>query len=104
MRSEPGAETHQRSEEVAPEPDELTSQQIEQEVSEFLALIVKAPVPLDQDLFATGLVPSIVAMELVVHLEVRYRIAITGANLKLDNFRTVERITALVRQLRERRS
>lgn len=101
MSSDQGTEIDERSDEAAPEPDELTSEQIGQEVSQFLARIVKAPVPLDQDLFATGLVPSIVAMELVVHLEVSYGIAITGVNLRLDNFRTVERIIALVRELRE---
>ncbi len=40
-------------------------------------------------------------MELIVHLEATYGIAITGPDLKLANFRTVERISALVQRLRE---
>lgn len=39
------------------------------------------------------------AMELVVHLEQRYGVAILGEDLKLDNFRTVERMTSLVLRL-----
>ena len=90
MSSEPGIEIEQ-----------LSTEQIEEQVAEFLRGIVKAPVPVDEDLFATGLVASIVAMQLVVHLETRYGIAITGSNLRLDNFRTVQLITALVQQLQE---
>jgi methoxymalonate biosynthesis acyl carrier protein len=45
------------------------------------------------------LVSSIFAMELVVHLESSYGIAILGGDLKLDNFRTVQRMTALVLRL-----
>lgn len=54
----------------------------------------------DQELFASGLVSSMFAMELIVHLEKNYDIAITGPNLKLDNFRTVDRMTELVLRLR----
>ena len=52
-----------------------------------------------QDLFAAGLVSSMFAMELVVHLESSYQIAILGGDLKLDNFRTVTRMTELVLRL-----
>ncbi|WP_181777167.1 acyl carrier protein [Amycolatopsis pittospori] len=54
----------------------------------------------DQELFASGLVSSMFAMELIVHLEKNYDIAITGPDLKLDNFRTVDRMTELVLRLR----
>ena len=64
-----------------------------------LARRLKTTVPTDQDLFASGLVTSMFAMELVVHLEGTYGIAILGGDLKLDNFRTVERMTTLVTRL-----
>jgi methoxymalonate biosynthesis acyl carrier protein len=72
---------------------------IEREIQSFVADRTKTVVPVDQDLFATGLVSSMFAMELVVHLEETYAIAIIGGDLKLDNFRTVERMTALVTRL-----
>ena len=53
-----------------------------------------------QDLFASGLVSSMFAMQLVVHLESAYGIAIIGPELKLDNFRTVQAMANLVLRLR----
>jgi methoxymalonate biosynthesis acyl carrier protein len=40
------------------------------------------------------------AMQLVVHLEEAYDIAIIGPELKLDHFRTVNAMTQLVMRLR----
>ncbi len=74
---------------------------IEQEIQSFLADRTKITVPVDQDLFASGLVSSMFAMELVVHLERTYSIAVIGSDLKLDNFRTIERMTALVSRLQD---
>jgi methoxymalonate biosynthesis acyl carrier protein len=79
--------------------DESTNE-IEREIQGFLADRTKTVVPVDRDLFASGLVSSLFAMELIVHLEETYAIAIVGADLKLDNFRTVERMIALVTRLR----
>jgi len=41
------------------------------------------------------------AMELVVHLESAFGLTIGGPDLKLDHFRTVTAMTALVLRLRE---
>jgi methoxymalonate biosynthesis acyl carrier protein len=51
------------------------------------------------DLFRSGAVSSLFAMELVVHLEKTFGITITGSDLVLDNFRTVDAMTALVERL-----
>jgi methoxymalonate biosynthesis acyl carrier protein len=72
---------------------------IEDELLSFLTERIKTEVTPDQDLFKMGLVSSMFAMELVVHLEERYDIAIIGPELKLDNFRTVQAMTALVLRL-----
>jgi methoxymalonate biosynthesis acyl carrier protein len=74
---------------------------IVEDVQAFLRARTKALVPVDQDLFASGLVSSIFAMELVVHLEQTYSVAIVGADLKLDNFRTIKDMTVLVQRLRD---
>jgi methoxymalonate biosynthesis acyl carrier protein len=78
----------------------ITAEAIEQALLSFLAQCVKSPVAPDQDLFKTGLVSSMFAMQLVVHLEESYDIAIVGPELKLDNFRTVQAMTSLVLRLR----
>lgn len=66
----------------------------------FLTDRIKTEVAPDQDLFKSGLVSSMFAMQLVVYLEETYDIAIIGPELKLDNFRTVQAMTALVLRLR----
>ncbi|TDV47971.1 acyl carrier protein [Actinophytocola oryzae] len=70
-------------------------------IAEFLRTRLGQDVPPDKDLFADGLVSSMFAMELVVHLESTFDIAITGSDLKMRNFRTIESMTALVIRLRE---
>ena len=77
-----------------------TAEAIEKALLSFLTERVKAGVEPDQDLFASGLVSSMFAMQLVVHLEEAYDIAIIGPELKLDNFRTVQAMTSLVLRLR----
>lgn len=77
-----------------------TTEAVEAALLSFLTERVKAEVAPDQDLFASGLVSSMFAMQLVVHLEETYDIAIIGPELKLDNFRTVQAMTGLVLRLR----
>jgi methoxymalonate biosynthesis acyl carrier protein len=79
----------------------VTAEAVEDALRAFLAERVKTEVALDQDLFATGIVSSMFAMQLVVHLEESYDIAIIGPELKLDNFRTVQAMTRLVLRLRD---
>jgi methoxymalonate biosynthesis acyl carrier protein len=81
--------------------DQLTPDAIEKDLLEFLETRTKTTVPPTQDLFSSGLVSSMFAMELVVYLEQNFQVAIVGADLKMDNFRTVERMTGLVLRLRE---
>jgi methoxymalonate biosynthesis acyl carrier protein len=78
----------------------LSAEDIEVALKGFLADKVQADVDSDQDLFGSGLVSSMFAMQLVVELESTYDIAIIGPELKLDNFRTVRAMTDLVLRLR----
>lgn len=78
----------------------ITAEEIERELARFVSDRVKAEVPADQDLFASGLVSSLFAMELVVHLEKTFSIQILGDDLKRDNFRTIQTMSALVLRLR----
>jgi methoxymalonate biosynthesis acyl carrier protein len=79
----------------------VTAGAVERALTGFLAGRAGAPVEPDQDLFASGLVSSMFAMQLVVHLEESYGIAIVGPELKLDNFRTVQAMARLVMRLRD---
>lgn len=80
--------------------DQITAESVEQALIGFIAERVRDTVAPDQDLFSTGLVSSMFAMQLVVHLEEAYDIAIVGPELKLDNFRTARAMTELVLRLR----
>ncbi|ACY13743.1 acyl carrier protein [Haliangium ochraceum] len=51
---------------------------------------------LDDDIFAMGFVSSLFAMQLVMFVEKEFRIKLDNKELDLDNFRTVERMAALV--------
>lgn len=77
-----------------------TAETIESALTSFLAEKINTSVDTDLDLFASGLVSSMFAMQLVVHLEESYDIAVVGPELKLDNFRTVQAMARLVIRLR----
>lgn len=79
-------------------PSEAT---VEKELLDFLQTRTKTVWQQDTDLFASGGLSSLFAMELVVHLEKTYGISVRGADLRLDNFRTVTGMVALVRRLRK---
>jgi methoxymalonate biosynthesis acyl carrier protein len=79
----------------------VTAEAIEKALLSFLEQRVKTTVEPDQDLFKSGLVSSMFAMQLVVRLEELYDIAIIGPELTLDNFRTVQAMTGLVLRLRD---
>jgi methoxymalonate biosynthesis acyl carrier protein len=66
---------------------------------EFLEKRTRQAVALDLDLFGSGLVSSLFALELLVHLEGSFGITVGGPDLTLDNFRTVHAMTALVQRL-----
>jgi acyl carrier protein len=51
------------------------------------------------DIFALGFVNSLFAMELVVFLEKAFEVTIPNDELRIDNFRTVEVMEALIRRL-----
>jgi methoxymalonate biosynthesis acyl carrier protein len=78
----------------------VMAEEVGLDVAGFVSRRVGTEIPVDRDLFASGLVSSLFAMELVVHLEKTFSITIHGADLKRDNFRTVDAMTALVLRLR----
>ncbi|MEU3232445.1 acyl carrier protein [Nocardiopsis alba] len=77
----------------------LSRESVRDDLIGHLSSTLKTTVSADQDLFADGLVSSLSAMQLVVHLEQTYRIEITGRDLRMDSFRTVDAMVALVLRL-----
>lgn len=53
-----------------------------------------------QDVFASGFVNSMVAMQLVLFVEKRFGITVAEEDLDLDNFRSVDAIAGLVNRKR----
>ncbi|MYU55616.1 MULTISPECIES: acyl carrier protein [Streptomyces] len=74
---------------------------VEKQLIAFLAERTGAEPAPEQDLFDAGLVSSMFAMQLVVHLEDEYDIEIVGPELSMDNFRSVRAMSALVLRLRD---
>ncbi|MFF5974542.1 acyl carrier protein [Streptomyces sp. NPDC012769] len=83
--------------------DTATAQQdavIRETLTAFLEQRTKTAVAADVDLFSTGLVTSLFAMELLVHVEQSFGVQVGGSDLTLDNFRSVDAMTALVLRLK----
>lgn len=74
---------------------------ITEDLTAYLRERTRADVTSDQDVFASGLISSMAAMELVLHLEQTYAVVIAGADLQRDNFRTADAMAALVCRLRK---
>jgi methoxymalonate biosynthesis acyl carrier protein len=81
-----------------------TDETVARDLTAFLTDRARTTVAADTDLFGSGLVSSLFALELVVHLERTFGVEVTGPELTIDNFRTVEAMTALVARLRAGRS
>lgn len=78
-----------------------TEDSVEKDLTAFLLQRTGAQPDPEDDLFAAGMISSMFAMELVVHLEDEYDIEIVGAELNRNNFRSIHAMTALVLRLRE---
>jgi methoxymalonate biosynthesis acyl carrier protein len=50
----------------------------------------------DEDIFASGYVNSMFAMQLVQFVESTFGVAVESEDLDIDNFRTIDAIAALV--------
>ncbi|WP_420126111.1 acyl carrier protein [Longimicrobium sp.] len=70
---------------------------IKQQVREFVSKFVRGHALGDgEDIFATGFVNSMFAMQLVNFVESTFGIAVESDDLDIDNFRSIDAISALV--------
>jgi methoxymalonate biosynthesis acyl carrier protein len=69
------------------------------EITRFLVEQTMTRPEADQDLFATGVANSMLAMQLVVFIEQAFAVTVAGPDLQLCNFRTVKSMATLVGRL-----
>jgi acyl carrier protein len=75
----------------------MNEEQISQQVREFVSRFVKGHELGDEDdIFATGYVNSMFAMQLVQFVESTFGITVESDDLEIDNFRSIGAIAALV--------
>jgi methoxymalonate biosynthesis acyl carrier protein len=79
--------------------DAPVDEAVRAELTRFLAERTRRNWDLDTDLFGAGGLSSLFAMQIVTHLETAYDIAVRGGDLRLDNFRTIRAMCALVARL-----
>jgi methoxymalonate biosynthesis acyl carrier protein len=80
----------------------ITPEKICSDLQEFLTKKIGAAPEVEKDLFSSGLITSLFALELVTYIEKTYDIEINGVDLKLNNFRTINAMIDLVRRIRAR--
>ena len=67
---------------------------------EYLSGVAGQAVAADDDVFELGLINSLRALEIVMHVEQTYGIEVTVEDLDLSNFRTATRLAEFVRTKR----
>jgi len=77
----------------------MTNDEIKARVREFVSRFFRGHDLQDnEDLFATGYVNSMFAMQLVQFVESDFGLTVESEDLELDNFRSLDAITALVQR------
>lgn len=77
----------------------MTTDSTKARLREFLARFLRNHDLSDNDdIFALGLVHSLLAMQLVAFVEKDFGITVEDEDLELDNFRTINAMVALVRR------
>lgn len=75
----------------------VTQEEYRQTIRAFLAEHIRNhDVGLDEDIFAAGFVTSMFAMQLVLLIENQFGVKLANQDLKLDNFRTINQMVALI--------
>ncbi len=77
----------------------MSEQEIRGKVREFVGRFVRGQQLGDgEDIFATGFVNSMFAMQLVQFVETTFGVTCESEDLELDNFRSIDALTAFVQR------
>jgi methoxymalonate biosynthesis acyl carrier protein len=82
------------------DPSQLSTESVRKTLTTFLEARTRAVWTPTADLFESGAVTSLFAMELVVHIEQTFGVTIEGDELNLENFRTIGAMSDMVSRLR----
>ena len=74
----------------------MTTNEIKEKIKTFLAQFISVSISDDKDIFASGLVNSLFAMQLVLFVEKEYQFKVENDDLDYDNFRTLNAIVAFI--------
>jgi methoxymalonate biosynthesis acyl carrier protein len=74
----------------------MTADEIRETTLSFLEQFVSVDVEDDEDLFASGLVNSLFAMQLVLFVEKEFSIKVENQDLDIANFKSVNAITGFI--------
>ena len=77
----------------------MTTNEIKEKIRTFLARYIRNHELLDdEDIFASRLVNSLFAMQMVLFIEKEYKITVENEDLDLKNFSTLNRISDFIRK------
>ncbi len=75
----------------------MTADEIKKEIRAFLAKYIRDPnINEDQDLFASGLLASLFAMQMVLFIEKKFFIKVENEDLDKKNFATINALAGYV--------
>jgi methoxymalonate biosynthesis acyl carrier protein len=78
---------------------EMTTDEIKTQVRAFVSRFFRGHELQDgEDFFATGFVNSMFAMQLVQFVESTFGLTVESEDMEIDNFRSIDAITALVQR------
>ena len=79
--------------------DYMTEEEIRTEIRSFLAEHIRnSNIEDGDDLFASGLVNSMLAMQLILFVEKKFKFRFANKELNLDNFKTISTVTDLIQR------
>jgi len=82
---------------AAPDMTNMDHNKIEAQVSELFSEVMHVDVPsVDTDLFETGILDSQRFVELLLHVERKFKTQIDIENFEIENFRCIEKIASLI--------
>ena len=76
----------------------MLREETKQKLRKFLARFIEEDVDNDTDLFKTGLINSLFAMQLVLFVEKEFLISVENQDLDINNFKSINAITNFVSQ------
>jgi len=76
----------------------MTGEEIKEKTESFLKKYIKKKITADDNLFASGLLNSLFAMQLVLFVEKEFGIKVENQDLDLKNFNSINAVTGFVQR------